>query len=88
MHDKDKDGRCVYDEVGWDAADLVKLCVERLRGTASQDPEAVRHLLHMLHRVRDLAGGSEASAVVSGVEYQVEMLRTLADASGTQSRNR
>lgn len=88
LHGKDKDGRCVYDEVGWDAADLIRLCVERLRGTASQDPEAVRHLMHMLHRIRGIAENCKASEVVSEVEYQLEALRTLADTCGTLSRDR
>ncbi|EHJ91796.1 hypothetical protein KUC_3353 [Vreelandella boliviensis LC1] len=88
LHDKDKDGRCVYDDVGWDAVDIVKLCVERLRGAASRDPEAVRHLTHMLHRIRGIAENCKASEVVSEVEYQVEMLLTLADACGTLSRDR
>lgn len=82
LHDKDNEGRCIYDEVGWDATDLVRLCVERLRGPASQDPEAARHLMHMLHRVRELAKDCEASEVASEVEHQAEMLRALADANG------
>lgn len=88
LHDKDKDGRWVYDDLCWDAADIVKLCAERIRGRASQDPESARHLMHMLQRVRELAKGCEASAVVSEAEYQAEMLRTFADASGTPLRNR
>lgn len=81
-HDKDKEGRCVYDEVGWDTADLVQLCVERLRETASRDPEAARHLMHMLHRVREAAEDSEAFAVVTEVECQVAMVLALAEANG------
>ncbi|MEX2335239.1 MAG: DUF2254 family protein, partial [Pseudohongiella sp.] len=80
LHDKDKDGRCVYDEVGWTAADILKLCVERIRGQASQDPESARHLMHMLHRVRELAEGCEATTVVSEAEYQTGMVRALVDA--------
>lgn len=89
-HDRDTEGRCVYDEVGWDTADLVQLCVERLREQASRDPEAARHLMHMLHRVREAAENCEEFAVVTEVECQVEMVRVLAQANGmlTQDRQR
>ncbi|NYS62027.1 DUF2254 family protein [Vreelandella salicampi] len=88
LHDKDKDGRCVYDEVGWDVADLVQLCMERLREQASQDPEAARHLMHTLHRIREVAVEREASAVVAEVESQVEMILALAEANGMLAQDR
>lgn len=88
LHDRDRDGRCVYDEVGRDAADLVQLCVERLREQASRDPEAARHLMHMLHRVREVAEDCDAFAVVSEVECQVEMVLALAEANGLLLQDR
>lgn len=88
LHDRDNEGRCVYDEVGRDAADLVQLCVERLRETASRDPEAARHLIHMLHRVREVAEDCEAFAVVTEVECQVAMVLALAEANGLLSQDR
>ena len=88
LHDRDCDGRCVYDEAGWDASDLVQLCVERLRGPAARDPESARHLMRMLQRVRQVAMGREAFAVVTEIERQVEMLLALADANGMLSRDR
>lgn len=88
LHDSDKNGRCVYDQVGWDAADLVQLCVERLRDSAARDPEAARHLMHMLHRVREVAENCKAFAVISEVECQVEMVRALAQANGMLSQDR
>ncbi|NMT63873.1 DUF2254 family protein [Marinobacter orientalis] len=88
LHDKDEDGRCVYDEAGWDAADLLQQCVERLREQASRDPEAARHLMHMLHRVREVAEGLDAFAVISEIECQVEMVRALAEANGMLPQDR
>ncbi|CAM3964702.1 DUF2254 domain-containing protein [Vreelandella rituensis] len=88
LHDKDEDDRYIYDDVGWNAADLVRLCAERLRGPASQDPEAARHLMKMLHRVRKLAEDCEAAPVVSEVEHQAEMLRALAKANGMLFQDR
>jgi len=88
LHDKDKDGRFIYDEVGWDTADLVQLCVERLREQAFRDPEAARHLMHMLHRVREVAEDSEAFAVVTEVDCQVKMVLALAEANGLLSQDR
>ncbi len=88
LHDKDDDGRCIYDEVGWDAADLVQLCVERLREQACRDPEAARHLMHMLHRVREVAEDCRASAVAAEVECQVGMALALAADNGMLSQDR
>lgn len=88
LHDRDRDGRCIYDEVGRDASDLVQLCVERLREQASRDPEAARHLMHMLHRVREVAEACDAFAVVSEVDCQVEMVLALAKANGMLSQDR
>lgn len=88
LHDMDKDGRRIYDEVGWDAADLVQLCVERLREQASRDPEAARHLMHMLHRVREVSEDCGALAVVGEVECQAEMVRALAEANGMLPQDR
>ncbi|MFN2361132.1 MAG: DUF2254 family protein [Marinobacter sp.] len=87
LHDSDKHGRCVYDQVGWDAADLVQLCVERLRDSAARDPQAARHLMHMLHRVREVAENCKAFDVISEVECQVEMMRALAQANGMLSQD-
>ena len=88
LHDEDEDGRRIYDEVGWDAADLVQLCVERLRGPASRDPEAARHLMRMLRRVGDIAEDCKDVAVVSEDGHQVEMLLSLVDAYGILPRDR
>ncbi len=88
LHDKDKDHRCIYDEVGWDPVDLVQLCVERLREQASRDPEAARHLMHMLRRVREVAEDRGAHEIVSEVEGQVEMVKALASANGMLARDR
>ncbi|WP_019627363.1 DUF2254 family protein [Thioalkalivibrio sp. AKL10] len=88
LHDKDQDGRCIYDEFGWDPADLVQLCAERLREPAARDPETARHLMHMLDRVREAAEEREAFAVLSEVRRQVEMVLALADANGMLARDR
>lgn len=88
LHDRDEDGRRIYDDARWDASDLLQLCVERLRGPASRDPESARHLMHMLHRVRQVAEEHEALTVVSEVGRQVEMLLALADVSGMLPRDR
>ncbi len=88
LHDQDKDGRCVYDEVGWETVDLVQLCVERLREPIARDPEATRHLMHMLRRIREVADAREASAVVSEIERQVELVLALADQNGMLRNDR
>lgn len=88
LHDIDKYNRCVYDEVGWDAADLVQMCVERLREHALRDPEAARHLMHLLRRVREVAEDCEAFAVVSEVGRQVKMALALAEANGMLYQDR
>jgi uncharacterized membrane protein len=88
LHDMDADGRRIYDEAGWDPADLVQLCVERLREPAARDPEASRHLMHMLHRVREVAEQRGELAVTSEVGRQVEMLLALVDANGMLPRDR
>ncbi len=88
LHDEDADGRCVYDEAGWNAVDLVQLTVERLREPAARDPEAARHLMQMLHRIREVAEEREALAVVLEVDRQVEMVLALADNNGMQPRDR
>lgn len=88
LHDSDADGRRIYDQAGWDTADLLQLSVERLRGAAACDPETARHLMHMLHRVRQVAEGREAFAVISEIEHQVKMLLALVDNDGTLSRDR
>ena len=88
LHDMDADGRRIYDEAGWDAADLVQLCVERLREPAARAPEAARHLMHMLQRVREVAEEREELAVTSEVGRQVEMLLALVDANGMLPRDR
>lgn len=88
MNDRDDDGRCVYDEVGWDSADLVQLCVERLRDSTTQDPEASRHLILLLHRVQLVAEKRDATEVVAEVEYQVKAVLALVDHNGMMSRDR
>ena len=88
LHDMDADGRRIYDEAGWDAADLVQLCVERLREPAARDPEAARHLVHLLKRVREVAEHREEPAVASEAGRQVEMLLALVDANGMLPRDR
>ncbi|WP_026289179.1 DUF2254 family protein [Thioalkalivibrio sp. ALMg11] len=88
LHDKDKDGRCIYDEFGWDTVDLIQLCIERLREPAARDPETARHLMHMLERIRKAAEEHGAFAVVAEVNSQMEMVLALADASGMLSRDR
>lgn len=82
LHDKDEDGRCVYDGVGWDSVDLVQLCLERLREPVAHDPETTRHLMHVLHRVRLVAEEREVFAVVSEIGRQVELVLALADVNG------
>ncbi|GGD54475.1 DUF2254 family protein [Lacimicrobium alkaliphilum] len=88
LHDEDTDGRRVYDESGWDAVDLVKLCTERLRESAARDPERARHLIQMLHRIREVAEDCEETAVISEVESQVEMVLALATTNNMLSRER
>jgi uncharacterized membrane protein len=88
LHDIDADGRRIHDEASWDAADLVQLCVERLREPAARDPEAARHLVQMLRRVREVAEHHEQLAVASEVGRQVEMLLALVDANGALPRDR
>ncbi len=88
LHDNDKDGRRVYDNAGWDAADLVQLCVERMRNPAARDPEVSRHLIQMLHEVRAVAVDREAVSVISEVDFQMEMVLALAEARGMLARDR
>ncbi len=88
LNDNDSDGRRVYDDVGWDAADVVQLCVERMRSPAARDPEVSRHLLQMLHEVRAVAVDREASLVIAEVDFQVEMVLALAEANGMLARDR
>ncbi len=87
-NDNDSDGRRVYDDAGWDASDVVQLCVERMRSPAARDPEVSRHLIQMLHEVRAVAENREAFAVVSEVDFQMEMVLALAEASGMLARDR
>lgn len=87
QHDKDKEGRCIYDEAGWSPPDLVQLCVERLRGSAAKDTEVAQHLMHMLHQVRRVAEDREAIAVVQEVDFQVEMVLAMAETGGMLSRD-
>lgn len=86
-HDADADGRRVHDEAGWDAADHLQLCIERLRDAAARDPEAARHLLQMLGGVRRVADEVGDRAVASEVKRQGETLLELARASGMVSRD-
>lgn len=88
LHDEDADGRRIYDETGREAADLVQLCVERFRGPGARDPEVARDLIHMLGQVRKVAADHEASAVVNEIDFQVDMVRTLAENSGMLPRDR
>lgn len=88
QHDEDSDGRRVYDEAGWDEADIVQLCVERLREPAARAPEATRHLLLMLGQVREVAQDHGSQPVVSEIGRQVEMLMALVDAHGMLPRDR
>lgn len=88
LNDNDSDGRRVYDDVGWDAADLVQLCVERMRGPAARDPEVARHLVQMLHQIHEVAKEREDASVISEIDFQLEMVLALADASGMLSRDR
>lgn len=88
LHDNDKDGRRVYDNAGWDASDLVQLCVERMRNPAARDPEVSRHLIQMLQEVRAVAVEREDLAVVSEVDFQMEMVLALAEANGMLARDR
>jgi len=81
-HDKDADGRCVYDEMGWDAVDLVQLCVERLRDPVSRHPNTALRMMMMFRRIGAVAEAREAFAVVSEIEHQVESLLALADSNG------
>lgn len=88
LHDLDADGRRIHDEAGWDAADHIQLCAERLRKPAADEPEAARHLLHMLRRLHELAVEVDEPAVASEVGRQVEMLLELVDAHGVLPRDR
>ncbi len=87
-HDADAEGRRVFDEAGWGAADHVQLCTERLRDPASRDPESARHLLRMLRKVRSVAEEVDDRAVVSEVGRQVETILALAEANGMLERDR
>lgn len=87
LHDEDQNRRRIYDGAGWDAVDLVQLCVERLREPAVRDPETTRHLLQMLRRVGEVAKNREATAVVDEIEQQVEKVLSLAKKDRMLSRN-
>ena len=87
LHDEDQNSRRIYDRAGWDAVDLVQLCVERLREPAVRDPETTRHLLQMLRRVGEVAKNREATAVVDEIEKQVEKVLSLAKKDRMLSRN-
>lgn len=86
-HDADADGRRIHDEAGWDAADHLQLCIERLRDAAARDPEAARHLLQMLGGVRRVADEVGDRAVASEVKRQAETLLELARMNGMVSRD-
>lgn len=86
-HDADANGRWVIDEGGWDAADHVQLCAERLRQPAARDPASARDLLQLLGRVRDVAERVDDRMVVSEVGRQVETLVALAEANGMLERD-
>jgi len=88
LHDKDADGRCIYDETGWEAVDLVRQCVERLRGPAASDPEIALHLMQMLHLIRQVAEDRMSTDVISEVELQVELILALAKNSGMLTHDR
>lgn len=88
LHDRDEDGRCVYDEDGRDPVDLVQLCVERLRDQVARDPQAARQLIHMLRQLRKVAGECGALAVIAEVDSQVQMVRALLEANGMLTRDR
>lgn len=88
LNDSDSDGRRIYDDAGWDAADLVQLCAERMRGPAARDPEVARHLVQMFHQIHQVAKGKNDVLVVSEIDFQLEMMLALADVSGMLSRDR
>lgn len=87
QNDNDNDGRRVYDDAGWDAADLVQLCVERLRSPAARDPEVSRHLIQMLQEIRAVAVDCQAFSVISEIDFQREMVLALAKTSGMLARD-
>lgn len=87
LHHADADGRRVHDEAGWEAADHLQLCVERLRGPAARDPESARHLMHLLRRVRRIAEVVDDRPSVSEVGRQVELLLSLARSDGLLERD-
>ncbi|QNI02789.1 DUF2254 domain-containing protein [Halomonas sp. SH5A2] len=88
LHDKDADGRCIYDETCWGAVDLVRQCVERLRGPAANDPEVAQHLMQMLHLIRQVAKDRTSTAVISEVDLQVELILKLATTNGMLAHDR
>lgn len=87
-HDADADGRRVHDEAGWDAADHVKVCAERLREPSAREPEAARHLIRMLRRLHEVAVEVEQAAVASEIARQAEMLLEVVDANRVLPRDR
>lgn len=88
LHDNDKDGRRVYDNAGWDADDMVRLCVERMRTPASRDPEVSRHLIQMLQELRAVAVNRKSSLVIEEIDFQMKMVLALAEANGMLPRDR
>lgn len=88
LHDADGEGRRIYDEAGWEAADHLQLVIERLRAPAARDPESSRHLLHVLGRVRGVAVRVDDRSTVSEIGRQIEMLVALVEANGMVRRDR
>jgi uncharacterized membrane protein len=81
-HRSDDEGRRLFDEAAWDAADHVHLCAERLRDGAAREPETARHLLQMLGKVRTTARSVGDQRVLDEVGRQVDTLLALVDTHG------
>ena len=78
-HRAGDEGRRLFDEAGWDAADHVQLCIERLRDGAAREPETARHLLQVLGKVRATAMAVGDQRVLDEVGRQVDTLLALVD---------
>lgn len=87
-HRGDEQGRRLFDEAAWDAADHVRLCSERLRDGAAREPETSRHLLQMLGQVRTTAAAVGDQRVLDEVGRQVDTLLALVDAHGVLPADR
>jgi uncharacterized membrane protein len=87
-HRAGEDGRLLFDEAGWDAADHVHLCIERLRDGAAREPETARHLLQLLGKVRATAVSVGDQRVLDEVGRQVDTLLALVDLHGVLPADR